>query len=132
MKAKLLFVLMLLMAITFGVSAQSLEGTWKLKESSGNPKREGYTQIKLITNNHFVWITANKDGNIVSGAGGSVSIKGNQYEETILYTLPGMFPWTGKKVTYEYKFENGLLFIKGIMSLDETRKFVNSEIWEKI
>ena len=130
MKAKVLFVLMLLMAITFGVSAQSLEGTWKLKERGGNSVPEGYTQLKLITNNHFVWFIADKDGNIVSGAGGTLAVKGDQFEETILYTLPGMKAWTGKKAMYKYKFENGLLLITGALIFDETKKVENSEVWE--
>ena len=131
MKAKILFVLMLLTVITVGVSAQSLEGTWQQKESNVNSLREGYTQIKLITDNHFVWFVSDKDGNIISGAGGTISIEGDQYEETILYTLPGMSAWTGKKATYKYKFENGLLLITGSL-VSKTMKFDNSEIWEKV
>ena len=131
MKAKILFVLMLLTVTTVGVSAQSLEGTWRQKESNANPLREGYTQIKLITNNHFVWFVADKEGNIISGAGGTISINGDQYEETLLYTLPGMSAWTGGKAVYKYKFENGLLSIKGTLGY-KTGKVEISEVWEKI
>ncbi|WP_298646618.1 hypothetical protein [uncultured Proteiniphilum sp.] len=132
MKTKTFFFTLLLIATSCMLSAQNLEGTWKAVESSGNPVREGYTTLKFITSTHFIWTMSDKDGNIISGAGGTYTLKDGIYTETILYTLPGMKNWKGKSAVYEVKTEGKRMSISGYLEFDQDRKVQNSENWERV
>lgn len=132
MKTKIFLLMMLFVATTCMLHAQNVQGTWKLIESSGNPLPEGYTNIKMITPTHFIWTMSDKEGNIISGASGTYTMKDSTYTETILYTLPGMKSWKGKKATYKVEFEANKLTLYGYLEVDKTKKIHNFESWEKI
>ncbi|MDR1516622.1 MAG: hypothetical protein LBS52_00735 [Dysgonamonadaceae bacterium] len=132
MKTKVFFFLAIFAASILVCNAQDLKGTWKAVSSSGNTLPEGFTNIKMITPTHFIWIMSDKDGNIVSGSGGTYTAKDGVYTETILYTLPGMKNWKGKKGVYKYEIINGKLTISGELEFDENKKVKNEEVWENI
>ncbi|MDR0422485.1 MAG: hypothetical protein LBH72_05690 [Proteiniphilum sp.] len=132
MKAKTVFLTLLLLAASSMLRAQSLEGTWKAIESSGNPVRENYTHLKYITTTHFIWTMSDKDGNIISGAGGTYTLVDGVYTETILYTLPGMKNWKGKSARYEVKVEGKKMTVTGYLEYNSEKKVENTESWEKI
>lgn len=132
MKTKTFFLTLLLMTTSFILSAQSLEGTWKSLKSSGRTSPEGYTTLKHITSTHFIWTMSDKDGNIISGAGGTYTLKDGIYTETILYTLPGMQNWKGKNAVYEVKIEGKGMSISGYLEFDQNQKVQNSENWERV
>lgn len=133
MKTKRLFIFFLFASAIFIASAQNIQGTWEMMESSGNPSPEGYTQLKFITPTHFIWMKADPEGNIISGASGTYTYNDGVYTESILYTLPGMKPWKGKKGIYsKVKFEGKNLIIEGYLEIDSEKKFKNTETWVKI
>lgn len=135
MKSKSFLLMMLLVVTTCMLNAQiaqNVQGTWKLIGSSGNPLPEGYTNIKMITPTHFIWTMSDKEGNIISGASGTYTFIGDTYTETILYTLPGMKTWKGKKGIYKVKFVGNTISLDGHLEFDKERKVHNSESWEKI
>lgn len=133
MKTKLFSIFLLFASVIFAAPAQSIQGTWKTMKSSGNPSAQGYTQLKYVTPTHFIWMQADPEGNIISGASGTYTYKDGVYTETILYTLPGMKPWKGKKAIYNsVKFEGKNLILEGYLEIDAEKKFKNVETWEKI
>jgi hypothetical protein len=132
MKTKTFFLVLLLIITTSILNAQNIQGTWKAVTSSGNPLREGYSTLKMITPTHFIWTMIDKDGNIVSGAGGTYTMKDGVYTETILYTLPGMQTWKGKKGIYNVEIKGKQLNISGYLEFDNERKIQNTESWEKV
>ena len=132
MKTKTFFLVLLLVITTSILNAQNIQGTWKAVTSSGNPLREGYSTLKMITPTHFIWTMIDKDGNIASGAGGTYTMKDGVYTETILYTLPGMQSWKGKKGIYNVEIKGNQLNISGYLEFDNERKIENIESWEKV
>ncbi len=132
MKTKTFFLVLLLVITTSILNAQNIQGTWKAVTSSGNPLREGYSTLKMITPTHFIWTMIDIDGNIVSGAGGTYTMQDGVYTETILYTLPGMQSWKGKKGIYNVEIKGNQLNISGYLEFDNERKIENIESWEKV
>lgn len=132
MKTKTFFLVLLLVITTSILNAQNIQGTWKAVTSSGNPLREGYSTLKMITPTHFIWTMIDKDGNIASGAGGTYTMKDGVYTETILYTLPGMQSWKGKKGIYSVEIKGKQLNLSGYLEFDNERKIQNTESWEKV
>lgn len=130
MKTKLAAFLITCLISICGVNAQNVDvkGTWKLIESSGVNAPSDYHQVKLITPTHFIWMLSDKDGNIVSGAGGTYTMRKDTYTELITMVLPGMKPFYQKKATYKVEIKGKRMTIKGM--LDD--KINNEEIWEKI
>lgn len=133
MKTKSFLLVLLMMGSISLLNAQNLQGTWKALQSSGNPLPEGYSTLKMITSTHFIWTMVDKEGNIVSGAGGTYTMKDGVYTETILYTLPGMHTWKGKQAIYDkVEIMGKRLNISGYLLFDKERKIQNSENWEKV
>jgi hypothetical protein len=134
MKTKTFLLMILFIATTCMLHAQkgyNHLGTWKLIQSSGNALPEGYTNIKMITPTHFIWVMSDKEGNIISGASGTYTMIGDTYTETILYTLPGMKAWKGKKAFYQVEFNDNIMKTSGYLEYDSQKKIPNSEVWEK-
>jgi hypothetical protein len=123
MKTKTLLLMMLFVVTTCVLNAQNVQGTWKVHESSGNPLPEGYSNIKMITPTHFIWILSDKEGNIVSGASGTYTMTDDAYTETILYTLPGMKSWKGKKAFYKVEIDGKIMKKSGYLEYDEEKRF---------
>lgn len=129
MKAKLsVLVMFLLLTSSVFVSAQSIQGTWKLVKNNSSSFPEGYQQLKLITPTHFVWTLNDKDNNIISGAGGKYTLKDGIYTESIDFVLPGMKNLLNKTAVYEVKVEGRKMTINGKID----GRIENYEEWEKI
>jgi len=129
MKTKLALLLIVSM-FTIGLSAQKMDikGTWKMIESSGHAIPEEYTQLKFITDTHFMWALYDSKGNIISGAGGKYTLNKDEYTENITMVLPGMKPFLNKKAVYKVVIKGKTMEISGY--LNETIE--NKEVWEKI
>lgn len=132
MKTKTFFFTLLLIVITCTLSAQNIQGTWKSLDSSGRSTPEGYTTLKHITSTHFIWTMFDKEGNIISGASGTYTLKDGIYTENILYTLPGMTSWKGKNAIYEIKVEGKKMLMSGYLEFDQDQKIQNVENWERV
>ncbi|MEA4916425.1 hypothetical protein [Proteiniphilum sp.] len=128
---KSIFLTLVLVVTSFALSAQSIEGTWKLVEES-NPLPEGFTNLKHITSTHFMWTIIDKDGNIATGAGGTYTLKDGVYIETVLFTLPGMQNLKGKKAIYKLNMDDKTMSLSGYIEFDENTRSPNSEKRERI
>lgn len=147
-KVHVLIILIAVMAITLmtvGATSNQKEksqsetnpilGTWQLslyKYGSGtsvfqeaNPN-EGH--IKLITDTYFTWVAFNKATQIIySSAGGTYTLNGDNYTESIEFGL-GMDNYLQKKATYTFKIEGDNLFITGNLA----ENLMIEEVWKRI
>jgi hypothetical protein len=116
-------------------SSASHLGTWQLvsyKYGSSQPAfsdfPENQRRIKLITETHFTWIqfdTASKKVN--SAAGGTYSLSGNTYTESIDFGL-GMDTYSGAKHAFTIRVDGDKFFLSG--SLADGLKI--EEVWQRV
>jgi hypothetical protein len=100
---KLILILSLVFGATLFANAQNrnsadtdkLEGTWKMISRNHVKQPAEYTRIALITPTHFVWTLCDDKGRIFDGAGGTWTLEGNTYTETIEMALPSMENYRG-------------------------------------
>jgi hypothetical protein len=98
-------------------------GTTDFTEASPNAGR-----IKLITDTHFTWVHFDKSTNIIhSSAGGTYSLEGNTYTESIDYGL-AMDSYLGNKPVYNIKVEGDNLFLTGEL----VSGYKIEEVWQRI
>ncbi|MBE0378764.1 MULTISPECIES: hypothetical protein [Pseudoalteromonas] len=113
-------------------SANPLLGSWEFVEGKyavdGGfvaAKAPELTSIKLITANHFNYITQ-KNGEFHYAGGGKYTLKNQQFVETFAYgNIPSLL---GKTMAFDYKIEGNLWH----HSLTENGKLVEAEVWRKI
>jgi len=134
-----------LLALTFSVTiigqqqpgtiAGAHLGTWQLvstkygdvKEFSGYPPDR--RRLKMITSTHFVWVDYGTENKQVSAsAGGSYSLVGNKYTETIEFAGAGMDSYLGKKQVFTIAIEDDRLKQSG--ELSDGLKI--EEIWKRV
>jgi hypothetical protein len=138
MKRTLLFA-MITAALVFAVPAAgkcqtaAIPGTWKLASynygTSHNfiPVPKGDQHIKLITETHFMWVeTDTATRKVLSMAGGTYTLNGNTYTESIDYGID-MDSYLGHNQTFTVKVEGDLLFMSGILS----DGYKVEEIWQR-
>ncbi len=129
MKKKLILLFAACLA-TFGLAgAQNLkiQGAWKMLERNGQKVPAHLSQIKLITPTHFMWTMSDNQGNIMNGAGGTYTLKGNKYAEMITLVLPGMKPYYNYQAEFELSVDGNRMTQKGYV-----RDWEITEIWERI
>ncbi|MEH6393856.1 hypothetical protein [Pseudoalteromonas sp.] len=113
-------------------SANPLLGSWEFVEGKYavdggfvTAKAPELTSIKLITANHFNYITQ-KNGEFHYAGGGKYTLKNQQFVETFAYgNIPSLL---GKTMAFDYKIEGNLWH----HSLTENGKLVEAEVWRKI
>lgn len=103
-----------------------IEGTWKMVKSNGIPNTD--ERIKLITKDSFNWTSSDKNGNVITGAGGKYTYENGVYTEYIDFTMQGMKAWKGKKAVLNIKIVGNKMFSTG--KLDEKIK-INEE-WVRV
>lgn len=118
-----------------GTKSGSLLGTWELasykygdqKESADFPKN-GH-RVKMITETHWTWCefeTNTKE--IQVGAGGSYTLDGDTYTESIDFAMPGMMSYLGKKQVFTVRVEGDRLRQAGVLS--DGLKI--EEVWNRV
>jgi hypothetical protein len=117
------------------LKTNSIRGTWQLtlyKYGSGTSifrepsPNEGH--IKLITDSQFMWAAFDKTTKkIYSSAGGTYTLNGDNYTESIDYGL-GMDNYLEKQPTYTVKVEGDNLFLSGNLSED----YKIEEVWKRV
>ena len=133
MKKKLvLLVAMCFMAVSFafGQNNPGMQGTWKRiyhENSIGQGLPEGYTHVKFITPTHFMWIISDKQGTIITGAGGQYTFDGKTYVESLDYVLPSMKNYYGDKPSFQITFDGKRYTQKGKVGQTEF-----TETWERV
>ena len=114
--------LLLLLFFIGTVSAQQLEGAWKLIHKNGQPVQDLET-IKIYQDDYFAYGTKEAETNRFIAAGGGEYSKENGYVEKYdFYTEDSTM--VGKEKEYELQFNNERM----ILSSSENQK----EIWQRI
>jgi hypothetical protein len=108
-------------------------GTWKLISAkySGEEVKfpEGSTMLKHITPSQFMWATYDKDGKVYRAAGGSYTLKGEEYAEAPEYGIGNDFELIkGKTHTFQCRIEGNTWHHDGKLSSGQTIE----EVWERV
>ena len=131
------------LVIAFGLQAQPETqkssalhlGTWQLasfKYGTNSPKfidfPTSHRRIKLITETHFTWSQfATNNGKILTMGGGSYSLTGNTYTESIDFGL-GMDRYISEKHLFTIRIDGDKFFLSG--SLADGLKI--EEVWQRM
>jgi hypothetical protein len=109
-----------------------LVGTWRLVSAKYDGQEfkfpEGTTMIKHITPTQFMWVTYDADGKITRAAGGSYTLKGEEYVENPEYGLGQDFDIIkGKAQSFRCKVDGSKWQHDGKLSNGLTIE----EVWER-
>ena len=110
-----------------------LIGTWKLVSAKYGGKESqfpaGWTMLKHVTPSQFMWVTYDKDGKVTRAAGGSYTLKGDEYAETPEYGIGSDFAVIkGGTHTFQWKVEGNKWLHTGKLSNGLTI----DEVWERV
>jgi hypothetical protein len=108
-------------------------GTWKLVSAkySGQEVKfpEGNTMLKHITPSQFMWATYDKEGKVYRAAGGTYTLKGDQYAEAPEYGIGQDFEMIkGKTHIFTCRIEGDTWHHDGKLSDGQTIE----EVWERV
>jgi hypothetical protein len=111
----------------------NLVGTWKLVSAKYGGREsklpEGTTHIKHITPTQFMWATYDQNGTLLRAAGGSYTLKGEDYEEAPEYGIGADFELIkGKAHSFKCKVDGDTWHQNGKLSNDLTIE----EVWERV
>jgi hypothetical protein len=116
-----------------GQSQDKVVGTWRLASAKYGGREftfpEGTTTVKHITPTHFMWVSYDAEGKMTRAAGGSYTLKGEEYEEKPEYGLSGDFEIIkGKVHSFKCKVDGNKWHHDGQLSTDLTIE----EVWERV
>jgi hypothetical protein len=111
----------------------NLIGTWKQVKGKFNGKEhkipEGTTQLKHITSTHFMFVDFDKDGKFIDAFGGTYTLQGENYEETLEYGVGEVFKaLKGKPQSFKCKVDGANWYHNGTLSSGLTIE----EVWERV
>ena len=113
------------------------EGAWRLVEfKSGKVQNfsrmpPGYEHTKLLTGGRFVWTTI-KDGKVIRAAGGTYSVEGATFTETIDFVLDDKDKHLmGKKHKFTWRIEENTWHHEGTLQSPQGQIKI-TERWERI
>lgn len=139
---KKIFILMAIACLLTAATSKKnsdtpIKGAWKLLRAQyGNDPMEdlGPDELthKLFTGTRWSTAFYNKTTQKIGGTGGGTyTIKGDQYIETVEY-----YSWdsetVGKTFTFTLTIENGLLHQKGFMEYKDNPKYIIDEWYKRI
>ncbi len=115
------------------MTENKLVGTWKQIKAKfrGNEVKipEGTTQLKHVTQTHFMFVDFDKDGKFIDAFGGPYTLKGEKYEETLEYGVGDVFKvLKGKPQSFECKVEGAKWYHNGTL----TNGLTIEEVWERV
>ncbi len=142
---KKLVIVLVMLFLTISLQAQqesnksssSHLGTWQLISFKYWESAKDFTEfpqdrrrIKLITDDHFIWTEFNAETRkIERGAGGSCSMNGDTYIESIDFALsPEMENQIGRKYSFTIRVEDDKLFQSGLIE----EGFKIEEVWQRM
>jgi hypothetical protein len=110
-------------------------GTWKLVSYKYGPSQPGFRdfpesqqRIKLITETHFTWVQFDAATmKVGAAAGGTYSLSGNTYTESIDFGL-GMDTYSGAKHAFTIRVEGDKFFLSGSLA----DGLMIEEVWERV
>jgi hypothetical protein len=113
-------------------SNHPLVGTWRIVSAKYQDKDvkfpEGTTALKHVTPTQFMWVRCDKDGNVLYGAGGGYTIKGDGYEETTAYGFGEFEAIKGKTHKFQWRVEGNKWLHNGSLA----DGFKIEEVWERV
>jgi hypothetical protein len=114
-------------------TGNKLIGTWKLVSAKYGGKESqfpaGWTMLKHVTPSQFMWVTHDPDGKVTRAAGGSYTLKGDEYAETPEYGIGADFQVIkGGTHTFKWKVEGNKWLHTGKLSNGLTI----DEVWERV
>ena len=135
MKNMILGLAALLAAFSQSVSASELTGAWELEyavykndkgEVVGEIKDKATLSRKVLSDNHFTFITWDKSGKFIVAGSGTYTLKGENYNETVDATSETRL--MGKTYEFNCAFKDGIWIHKGMedgVLIEEHWKRVN-------
>lgn len=110
-------------------------GTWQLAsfkygdDDKWTEAPKGERKLKHITGTHFTWVAYEPgSGKVQSMAGGTYTLKGSAYTESIDYAGEGMTDYFGKKQSFTIRVEGDKLHQSG--QLSDGLKI--EEVWQRV
>ena len=89
-------------------------------------------QIKVINQDHFIWVTYDKESKIpLTAAGGSYTLEGNTYKERVEFGRFGtaeLQKTVGKEQTFQVKVDGDTMTMTGTLSNGQELR----EVWKKV
>lgn len=113
--------MVLLLALGQWVTAGELTGAWELEyaiyknqkgEVVGEIKDKATLSRKVLSDNHFTFITWDKTGKFVVAGSGTYTLKGESYKETVDATSEARL--MGKTYDFNCTFKDGAWIHKGM------------------
>ncbi|PUA28276.1 MAG: hypothetical protein B0W54_17540 [Cellvibrio sp. 79] len=113
--------LVLLLAFGQWANASELTGAWELEyaiyknqkgEVVGEIKDKATLSRKVLSDNHFTFITWDKTGKFVVAGSGTYTLKGESYKETVDATSEARL--MGKTYDFNCTFKDGVWIHKGM------------------
>jgi hypothetical protein len=105
-----------------------IEGTWE-HTFEGEPR---IRQIKVINQDHFIWVTYEKESGLpLAAAGGGYTLQGNTYKERVEFGRFGtdeLQKTVGKEQTFQIKIEGDTLLQVGTLSNGQELR----EVWKRV
>jgi hypothetical protein len=113
--------------------SNKLIGTWKLVSAKYGGKEsklpEGTTTLKPITPAQMMWLSYDKDGKMIRAAGGSYTLKGDDFTDTPEYGMGSDFDVVkGMTHTFKCKVEGNKWFHTGKLASG----LEIEEVWERV
>lgn len=114
MYSKFLLTLSLIIISPWMMACESLEGAWQLayavyKDQSGKVvyeiKGDSDKSLKILSKQHFSFITQAKDGKFAAAGAGTWSVKGNTYTEVVSYA--SLDRLMGKTYVFQCQLKEG-------------------------
>jgi hypothetical protein len=110
----------------------NLVGTWKLVSAKYGGEEstlpETRTTLKHITPTHYMWLTHDKDGKVTRGAGGSYTLREDQFVQQGQYGIGSEFSLVRGKNIYKCRVEGNKWHHTGKLANGLTIE----EVWERI
>jgi len=85
--------------------AADLIGTWRLVGTPDSEEETPTKRLKFFTGKHWLVTEADDDGKVTIHHGGTYTLDGDEYVETIEYALPESISAIGMKFKFKIKVE---------------------------
>jgi hypothetical protein len=113
----------------------SISGTWQLESYKYGPTQSSFIDIqknrirlKVINETNFIWVDYDpQTGQVTKSAGGSYTVVGNTYTESLDFGLE-MDPYIKQNHVYTVQVEGDMFFLSGQLTPD----YKIEEIWKRV
>ena len=118
--------------LRLGQERNKVEGTWEHVVPDGSPEVPRTRQLKVINQDHFMWITYDRESKLSqTSAGGSYTLEGNTYQERVefgRFGTPELQTLVGQEMTYEIEIYGDLMIMTGDLPFGQRLR----EVWRRV